>query len=708
MYRRIGFLGCTLFLSWTVFLLPAKAQEGQPSGWKNLDAAAFIEYADPLLGDEEGRHVLIDHAWQRFLNDESFIAKADWKTVEDMVRLAAWLKRERTAQGRSVAEIDAQTVTLADRLVTRHATSKNLPLGSVKILFRDLFMHLDYPSNIINDKELRLKWSRLRAEYNDWKTLPLNKQVELVSDVLSEDKLDRAQMSARWTGSISAPSEGSYTFYLVKGHPGLPKYQLWIDGDLVLDSTIQTDSTAEFFVSKPVALRNRKPVSLRLEIADLREGTSGHPGWLAAALLWKNKEGSGEPRLVPGSSLAPPADFKAQSTTGLKGEYFKDKSLTELVAERLDSSLEFAWNRGPVLPLQEEEYSEVIEHCVTSLLKNKSLANVPKAERQYFVNDTYVRLLGRLPLSRRATLVKRLTNQRSLLSETKPRTMERVISLVYYLPGAEHVDLLAAWSQARSLPRFQPGNPRRVGIGNVRSVLPGPTGSSFRDNWRPYWLIARRLQGPYWKNLETLQNTHLERSDGQCNLPIAYISAFAANSQTRSSGQPRLKQFVNRLDAKLAEKELTGDQRVSWLIARSFADEAATTRQPRLLIGKEYLEEALLIAESQDYKFWALQELMTRYTALGEQRELKQLLARRKGQFIEADQVEMVMACELMCTEYQKSHRHNQEVATNVKRKTYIRELERRLTQAQERQDDASVTLFQGRLEALQTETPSQ
>jgi len=99
---------------------------------------------------------------------------------------------------------------------------------------------------------------------------------------------------------------------------------------------------------------------------------------------------------------------------------------------------------------------------------------------------------------------------------------------------------------------------------------------------------------------------------------------------------------------------------------------------------------------------------MTRYTALGEPRELKQLLARRKGQFIEADQVEMVMACELMCTEYQKSHRHNQEVATNVKRKTYIRELERRLTQAQERQDDASVTLFQGRLEALQTETPSQ
>ena len=58
--------------------------------------------------------------------------------------------------------------------------------------------------------------------------------------------------------------------------------------------------------------------------------------------------------------------------------------------------------------------------------------------------------------------------------------------------------------------------------------------------------------------------------------------------------------------------------------------------------------------------------------------------------------------------EYKEAHRHNQKVATNVKRKTYIREIERRLAQAQERKDDASVALFQGRLEALQTETPPQ
>ena len=68
----------------------------------------------------------------------------------------------------------------------------------------------------------------------------------------------------------------------------------------------------------------------------------------------------------------------------------------------------------------------------------------------------------------------------------------------------------------------------------------------------------------------------------------------------------------------------------------------------------------------------------------------------------------MVVACELMCTAYKESHQLNQRVATNVKHKTYIRELERRLAQAQERKDDASVALFQGRLEALQTETPSQ
>ena len=694
MYRRIGFLGCTLFFSWAVFLLPAKAQEGQPSGWKNLDAAAFTQYASPLLGDKEGRHVLIDHAWQRFLNDKSFIAKADWATVEAMTLMFSSAKNERTAQGRSEAEIDAQVVTLADRLVVRHATDRDLPLGSVDDLFERVFKLLDYQVDVLDKKKLRLKWGELRAESGDWKSLSLQQQIEL-ANVLSEDSLDRTQMSARWTGSIKAPSRGRYTFYLSRGGAFEPKYQLWINGDLVLDSTTQTRSTTEFFVSKPVALRKGRPASLRLEVADMREGLPAGYGWLAGALLWQEGKDSGKPQLVPGSALAPPADFETESTTGLKGEYFSDKDLSTLVAERLDSSLEFVWSGAPALAVNEARFSEVLEHCVASLLGGKSLAGVSEADRPFFVIDTYTHLLDLLPLSARADLVKHLTSQRKLLSATETFTMARLIKSTYYLPGDEHLDLLAAWSQARSQPRFQPGNPR-VGLKkNLRKIETGPTEGPFIGNWLYFRSIGGYLQGAHWNELEKLLSEHLERPDGHCNLAIAYISAFASSGQTRSSGKRYMNQFINRLDAKLAEESLTGDQRVTWLIARSFAAEVAIRRKPQLLFGKEYLEEASLVAQSQDYKFWALQELMARYSTLGDQVHLEPLLKLRKGQFTEAGQVEMMNACESMCSEHAESRQLNRKVRMSINQRDYIRDLRARIETVTRRGDTAAATRFQ-------------
>ena len=156
-----------------------------------------------------------------------------------------------------------------------------------------------------------------------------------------------------------------------------------------------------------------------------------------------------------------------------------------------------------------------------------------------------------------------------------------------------------------------------------------------------------------------------------------------------------MNQFINRLDAKLAEESLTGDQRVTWLIARSFAAEVAIRRKPQLLLGKEYLEEASLVAQSQDYKFWALQELMARYSTLGDQVHLEPLLKLRKGQFTEAGQVEMMNACESMCSEHAESRQLNRKVRMSINQRDYIRDLRARIETVTRRGDTAAATRFQ-------------
>ena len=236
---------------------------------------------------------------------------------------------------------------------------------------------------------------------------------------------------------------------------------------------------------------------------------------------------------------------------------------------------------------------------------DKARVGASEADRQNFVIDAYLPLLDLLPISTRTDLLEKLTSQKRLLSATSTATMERLIKSTHYLPGDSHLDLLAAWSQVRPQPRFHPGNPRVGFKTNLKTIKTGPTEAPFKNNWFYFQEMGRHLQG----DIETLINEYLERPDSECNLAVAYICAFAPSSQSR--------QLVDRLDTKLAEKSLVGDQRVTWLIARSFAAEVAITRKPLLLRGKEYLEEASLVASSKNYKFWALQEMMARYSALG-------------------------------------------------------------------------------------------
>ena len=79
---------------------------------------------------------------------------------------------------------------------------------------------------------------------------------------------------------------------------------------------------------------------------------------------------------------------------------------------------------------------------------------------------------------------------------------------------------------------------------------------------------------------------------------------------------------MDRLEARLADEQLTGDRRVNWLLARAQAEEIR--RSPpyehwltvdRFLAGRGWIEEACLVAQSEPVRLRAYRELAARLTA---------------------------------------------------------------------------------------------
>ena len=86
------------------------------------------------------------------------------------------------------------------------------------------------------------------------------------------------------------------------------------------------------------------------------------------------------------------------------------------------------------------------------------------------------------------------------------------------------LSLLGAWAEVS--PQLR-NAPEQLSNGNPSS-------------WGHYWHTGLFLQGPYWSDVETLWDDHLERQNGECNLHILYVTTFAAQEDShRKRHRPR-------------------------------------------------------------------------------------------------------------------------------------------------------------------------
>ena len=178
------------------------------------------------------------------------------------------------------------------------------------------------------------------------------------------------------------------------------------------------------------------------------------------------------------------------------------------------------------------------------------------------------------------------------------------------------------------------------------------------------------------------------RENGECNLELVYLTAFSAQVDHK----PRL--LLKRLHDILADETLTGNQRVTWLIALTYTECVAVPR-PQLLRGTRHLKEAMNVAEDEDYRFWALQELAVRYGAVGNTKRLNRLLDESGRQFTKPEQVAAMNSWREKVTEYATVMQQRAARQAVVSQASHIRELERRLKNAREAGDDEAAARWQ-------------
>ena len=525
-------------------------------------------------------------------------------------------------------------------------------------------------------------------ENNDWRAVNLElNDVYNLFDKIKVDAVDITNFSARWSGSVTAPDSGEYTFSQVRDFSDRDsKIKLTIGSRVVLDSA-SSDVGEARFTSSPVALNAGEPTPIVVELVhEVEPPLSKYSGGAPMAFLtWKS--GQAPESIIPSSAFTPPEGFGPTGTTGLQGEYYRSTDFTGLVQTRLDASLDQIWSMPPVASVHQDLSKECIDRCIATILNGEFLAQTDPTVKDNTLDFYLRRIAYHMTATERQQLVEVLLSRPEVVEMMTKRGMARLWQSIYMLPSGDQVRLLGEWTLSQPQPRTQAG------------PYPGWSDGSYQQvNTDYYWLLGLFMQGPYWEHAERLWDEYLVLPNGECNLRVAYMTAYATREESFLRDAHHLWRYYEQIDQRLDDDSVAGDMRVTWLLARVFIEEIISAEHPRLNPDSEYLVESRLVASSPDYQFWALQETAARFASQGRVDDLQELLEGVTGDtqvqreaiasWRDVGDAQVIAASELK----------EQEQARSAS--AMIDEFERRLLMAQERGDSDAIAKYSQLIES--------
>ncbi len=408
------------------------------------------------------------------------------------------------------------------------------------------------------------------------------------------------EFTVRWSGSIQAPASGQYTLSVcpfdLNFRSGNTFRQqttkIWIANEQVLDST-QDGWT---FQSRPVSLSAGQSTAIRIEFSFTCWPAGVMDARPAVAMLYWEGPGMNK-QLVPTAALVPPSGN--QEEHGLQGEYLLTVTGQENAVTRLDPEINFIWYHQCFVVsayndlrsrLAEQLYAVAGEVSTLARWENEAGANPHQWQAQWA-------FLESLNATRQKGWVLALLAHPALLEECTSQGADNLYSRCRIGAPDQALQLVGEWAQLH-------------GDETVKLAV-----NFYQANRDVYRRLAQEMVWQYREHLDRLEQDYLALPDGRCSLPVAYTLSYGYWMQKR------ITEWIDKLDARLADEQLTGDRRVNWLLARAQAEEIRHSPPQRhwwtvdrFLAGRGWLEEATLVAQSETVRLRAFQELAARQT----------------------------------------------------------------------------------------------
>jgi hypothetical protein len=527
--------------------------------------------------------------------------------------------------------------------------------------------------------DLFLEWMAT----HDWRSLDIVDLYNLYG-FINVDAVDRRHFSARWTGALTAPVTGAYTIRQLPVYQGAnSRLKVVVNGNPVLDSTNALSDQA-VFTSAPIQLSAGQAVPIQVEMVHvvpyINNFSEGAP---MVVLTWSRS--GGKETIIPSTAFTPPAEFAQPGANGLKGEYFAKASFEDLRVTRLDPALDLVWSWPPAASIHGDESRQVFDACTSKILDGAFLSQSVAEGRDVVLEYDMWRIAYRMTATQREQLVVTIRQRPDVIAAMSPAAVGRLMQAWYMLPNDEHIDLLGEWALARPQPRTEAGEFPGWGDGFYQKL-----------NTDYYWLMGRFMHGPYAGDADTLCDRYLARPNGDCNLAVAYAAAYAY----RLNGT--IEKFLARLNEHINDNSVQGDKLVTWLIARAFA-QGAMPGNPQPLAGFSDLDSAYISAETPDYKFWTLQEMVARLSSHNKADRAKALIQENEGRFKSPDQQQAMAAWVVKADELAARYAEQPAEQAKANKAAYIAELERRRAKAIATGDNASASRYGDLIGSMQS-----
>ena len=408
-----------------------------------------------------------------------------------------------------------------------------------------------------------------------------------------------------WTGRITAPRTGNFTFSISPINLNKELGNEWVRHSIEIDidgaAVLRATPEAWNWRSEPIAMQAGESKAVRVEL-DFDCHHPLHSEIPSALFMW---EGPGiAQQIVPAQALSQPDG----SGTGLRGEYdcFDVNGNPERTVQQ-DSTIDFVWatstSLAPPRPELVARLSQALWQLSTTPEYLASCIAAPAGEEPNnhpYVDEYYN--IEYLTRDQRRQFMRILVEEPALLQRLSDAQMLRIYRKMRYGAEDEGLDMLGTWMQLHA------------------DIEPKITEEFFAANRSAYRHLTLYVLWQLPNEFRKLEDRYLEAPDGRCVLPVAYTSAYCYLVQ----GQ--IESWIALLDSKLDEAELTGDRRVNWLLARAMAEELRRSSADRhhahstedLASGTGWIDEASLHSQGFDTKYRLSTERIARLATIRE------------------------------------------------------------------------------------------